>query len=163
MYQVLEEALEGTLVVFDENLLNYLGSMTMILQNGLNASTDISKTMDRVAEAMTNRLRDISSHTVSGQSGFMELYIRVSWWWLLLPVLCVIFGTILLISIMIATRKHKLPIWKASELALLFHGLDFTIDETAQMQKASEMEIIASALQVRLGRDPKGVLKLERK
>lgn len=66
---------------------------------------------------------------------------------------------------MIITRKRKLPIWKASELALLFHGFDFSIGDylTVDMHKASEMENIASAMQVRLGRDAQGVLKIKRK
>lgn len=164
-WKVLQEILEGSLLIH----IGSSGDESEVIakrdtfQIALNASTDISKTMDRVAEAMTNRLRDMSSHTVQGQSGFMELYIRTSWWWLFLPVSCVIFETILLISVMITTRKHKMPIWKASELALFFHGLDFSIDDT-QTQKASEMEDIASALQLRLARGSKGILKkLERK
>lgn len=137
-----------------------------MLLSGFNLSTNIPKTMDRVAAAMTNRLRDMSNLTVQGQSGSMELYIRVSWWWLLLPILTVIFGTILLVSVMIMTRKHKLPIWKTSELALLFHGLDLSPlgSDSVKMLKASEMENIASTLQVGFGRDSeRGVLKLERK
>lgn len=165
MWDVLREILERQLYLDSDsswNLLDLRAPQGMF-ETALNASTDISKTMDRVAEAMTNRLRDINNHTIQGQSGSMELYIRASWWWFLLPVFCVIFETIFLISVMIATRKHKLSIWKASELALLFHGLGFSIGDTVETQKASEMENIASALQVRLGRGSKGILKLERK
>ena len=49
---------------------------------------------------------------------------------------------------MIMTRKRKLPIWKTSELALFFHGFDFAIGDSVQMQKESEMENVASALQI---------------
>ena len=136
---------------------------TSLLQSGLNASTNIPKTMDRVAAAMTNHLRDLSSLNVHGQSGSIELYVRVSWPWLALPVLSVILGMILLISVMKVTRKHKLNIWKTSELALLFHGLDFSLHDTAEMDKVSEMEEIAMALQVRLGQGPRGGLQLQRK
>lgn len=162
---VLREILENSLFLNSDSSWNLLDLRATqdTFQAALNASIDIPKTMDRVAEAMTNRLRDVSNYTVQGQSGSMELYIRATWWWLLLPVSCVISGTILLISVTIATRKHKLPIWKASELALLFHGLDFSIGDTVATQKASEMENIASALQVRLARRSKGILKLERK
>lgn len=168
MYDVLRKVLEGSILLNSDRLSSDVGftSTTNIIQNGLNASTNIPKTMDRVAAAMSNRLRDISNLTVQGQSESMELYVRVSWLWLLLPALCVVFGTILLLSVMIVTRKHKLPIWKTSELALLFHGLDFlplSGDTIETMQKASEMEDVALALQVRLGRGSKGVLKLERK
>ena len=136
---------------------------TNMLLNGLTSSPDIPKTMDRVAAAMTSRLRDMSNHTVRGQSVSIDLYVRVSWLWLLLPVFSVTLGTVLLVSVMITTRKHKLPIWKTSELALLFHGLDFRVDDRVKMHKASHMEDIALALQVRLGRNGNGVLKLEKK
>ena len=173
LWVVLRQVLEGTLKFNSDRFSNHLNSgiwgISMnIIQNGFNASTNIPKTMDRVARAMTNRLRDMSNLTVQGQSGSMQLYIRVSWWWLLLPTLTVVFGTILLISVMTITRKHKLPIWKTSELALLFHGVDLSTvahgRDSVQMLRASEMEDVASALQVRFGRDSNnGVLKLERK
>lgn len=176
LYRVLRQVLQGTLTFnYDEyqSDLDY-GTTMNIIQNGFNASTNIPKTMDRVAAAMTNRLRDISNLTVQGQSGSMQLHIRVSWWWLVLPTLTVIFETILLISIMVITRRHKLPIWKTSELALLFHGIDLSTltggqgrrgdDHSAEMLRASEMEDVASALHVRFGRDSeKNVVKLERK
>lgn len=163
--QALKQLFEGELSVDFDSFTDGFSSNSAsnILQYGLNASIDISKTMDRIAEVMTNRLRDISNHTIQGQSGSMELYIRISWWWLLLPVLCVIFEMVVLISVMIITRKHKLLIWKTSELALLFHGFDFSIGNTVETQKASEMETIASALQIRLKRGSKETLKLERK
>lgn len=134
-----------------------------VLQSGLNASTNISETMDRIAAAMTNRLRDTSILNVGGRSGSMELFIRVSWLWLVLPVLSVSLGTILLISVIQVTRKHKLHIWKTSELALLFHGLDFLVDDMAEWNRVSEMEEVAMALQVGLGQGPRGGLQLQRK
>lgn len=176
LYIGLQRLLQGTLMSDYNEFFSQFGweMTTNIIQYGFNASTNIPKTMDRVAAAMTNQLRDISNVTVQGQSQSMQLHIRVSWWWLLLPILTVIFETILLISVMIITRRHKLPIWKTSELALLFHGIDLSAladrggggggGDSANMLKASEMEDLASALQVRFGRDSeKNILKLERK
>ena len=163
MFDALSSILEGSVTVNDSAGLPSTISATSMIQSGLNASTNIPKTMDRVAAAMTNSLRDLSSLNVHGQSGSIELYVRVSWPWLALPVLSVILGMILLISVMKVTRKHKLNIWKTSELALLFHGLDFSLHDTAEMDKVSEMEEIAMALQVRLGQGPRGGLQLQRK
>lgn len=165
MRDVLQQILEDDLFFYSDGALNDMRftSVANMLLNGLNASPDIPETMNRIAAAMTNRLRDISNHTVHGLSGSMVLHVRVSWPWLLLPICSVILGTILLISVMITTRKHKLPIWKTSELALLFHGLDFRVGNTTKMHQASEMEEVASALQVRLGRGCGGMLKLQRK
>lgn len=141
----------------------YETSAMNILQSRLNASTNISATMDRVAEAMTNTFRDRSNLTIQGQSGIMELYIRVSWLWLALPVFSSILGKVILISVMTMTRKHKLPVWKTSELALLFHDLDFSLPDTVKMHKASEMEEVAMGLQVRLRQGPTGELQLQRR
>lgn len=167
MTNILQQTLEGALFLNSDLSEDptALRKKQNIFQIALNASTDIPKVMDRVAEAMTNRLRDISNHTVQGQSGIMELYIQISWWWLLLPGSCIFLGTVYLVWVMIMTRKRQLPIWKASELTLLFHGFDFPIGDSVDVQKTSEMEKIASALRVRLGRDSKNnkVLKLERK
>ncbi|MCJ1267651.1 hypothetical protein MMC22_007537 [Lobaria immixta] len=163
MSDALSSILEGSVTVYDSAGLPSTIDATSMIQSGLNASTNISKTMDRVALAMTNSLRGLSSLNVDGQSGSMELYVRVSWPWLALPVLSVILGMLLLISIMKVTQEHKLNIWKTSELALLFHGLDFSLHDTAEVDKVSEMEEIAMALQVRLGQGPRGVLQLQRK
>ena len=133
------------------------------IQNELNASTNIPKTMDRVAAAMTNHFRDISNHTVIGQSGSMEVFIRVFWLWILFPILSICFGTILLIWIIIVTRRRKLSVWKASELALFFHGLDFPLNDSVDTRQVSAMEEVTSAVQVRLTQDVIGTLKLRRK
>lgn len=168
MTEVLQKAFEGILRSnYDLSMINnWFANPRDIYLSGLNTSTNIPKTMDRVTAAMSNRLRDISNITVEGQSGSMELYVRVSWWWLLLPTSTVVFATFFLISITITTRKHKVPIWKTSELTLLFHGLDLSSlgGDSIEMLKASEMEDIASVLRVRFDRDSErgGMPKLER-
>lgn len=134
-----------------------------LIPSGLNASMNIPKTMDRVAAAMTNHLRDTSNRTVIGQSGSMELYIRVSWQWLLFPITSIFLGTTLLASVIIATRRRKLPVWKTSELALLLHGLDSPLDNMIDTRQVSAMEEVTSAVQVRLIQDSTGALKLRRK
>ncbi len=160
----LREILEGDLTFNSFSSIEERSkSATSMLQSGLNASSNIPETMDRVAAAMTNRLRDVSSLNVQGQSGSMELYVRVSWLWLVLPILSVFLGTVLLISVITVTGKHQMPIWKTSELALLFHGLDFLLDDTVETRKVSEMEEIAMAMQVKLGHGSGGALKLQRK
>lgn len=80
MVDNLRAVLENDLYFRSDSLGNsvMLGQRPDLLQTALNASTDIPKTMDRIAEAMTNRLGDISDHTIQGQSGIIELYIRIS-------------------------------------------------------------------------------------
>lgn len=145
------------------NYSNLFPISSNFIQSGLNASVNIPKTMDRVAAAMTNHLRDISNYTVIGESGSMEIFIRVSWLWLLLPILSTCLGTVLLAWVIIVTRRRKLPVWKASELALLFHGLNFRLNERIDTRQVSAMEEVTSAVQVRLAQDVTGTLKLRRK
>ena len=57
---------------------------------------------------------------------------------------------------MIETRRHKLHIWKYSELALLFHRLELVSDNAAELLKASEMEEIAAAIKVELEQGRRG-------
>lgn len=115
LYLALRQVLEGTLAFnfdYSDSICGNLqyGTAMNIIKNAFNTSSNISKTMDRVATAMTTQLREISNFTVQGQSESLRLHIRVFWWWLLLPTLTVVFETLVLISVMIITRKHKLPI-----------------------------------------------------
>lgn len=134
-----------------------------MLQSGLSASINITATMERVAEAMTNHIRNLSTLVVPGQSGSMEVYIYVSWQWLILPALSVIFGVILLVAAIEETKRHQIHVWKTSGLALLFHSLDAPIDDAGSMYKISDMEDIAAGIQVKLGKGDKGGLLLEQK
>ena len=95
----LRDFLEGELYIKSDwfGYTTALRGKLNIFQSALNASIDIPKTMDRFVEAMTNRLRDMSDHTVQGQSRTMELYIRISCYWAVLPVSCIFFGTIFLV------------------------------------------------------------------
>lgn len=164
LFVALQGVLGGDLLLSTaRNYSNAFPLSSNFIQSGLNASTNIPKTMDRVAAAMTNHLRDISNYTIIGESGSMQVFIRVSWLWLLLPILSTCLGTILLIWVILVTRRRKLPVWKASELALLFHGLDFRLNKRIDTRQVSAMEEVTSAVQVRLAQDLTGTLKLRRK
>lgn len=163
LFSALQGGFEGDFYLSTtRNTSNIYPLESAFLHSGLNASMNIPKTLDRVAAAMTNHLRDISNHIIIGQSGSMEIYIRVTWLWLLLPIVSIGLGTSFLVSAMIATRRRKLPVWKASELALLFHGLDFPLNNTIDTRQVSAMEEVTSAVQVRLAQDTNGTLKLRR-
>ena len=134
---------------------------TNVLQAGLNASSNIPRTMDRIALAMTTHLRDISNLTVYGQASVMETYIRVEWPWFTLPALSVLLGLSTLVAAIAQTRRHRLNIWKNSELALLFHHLD--LDNALEICKVSEMEKIAVELNVKLEEGYRGGFSLRRR
>ena len=126
-------------------------SATSFIQEGLNASTDIPATMNNVALAMTNHLREMSDLITYGQSITTEVFVHVSWLWLILPISSVISGTLLLFFAIRNTRRNRLHVWKSSELALLFHAQDMPLENLNGVYKTSEMEAIAGQIQVKLG------------
>ena len=106
--------------------------------------------MTNLGAAMTNYIRDASNHTVSGQLGVTETYVRVMWLWIILPGVLVVAGALFLIMVIVETKKRGVDIWKDSELALLFHGLNEGNERFAGLFKTSEIDYVASRMNVRM-------------
>ena len=150
---------------FTGNLTNWSFEETEATSNiigGFNASSNISMTMDNIATALTNWLRDSSNVTVAGQAGHVEFYVHVSWPWITLPAFLVIAGTIFLILAMYETERLGASIWKTSELALLFHGLEESDHELNNLLRSSEMEHTASSTKVKVAKTSSGRWMLRR-
>lgn len=137
-------------------------SATNQLMFAFSNSEDIPATMDNIAAAITNRMRALSNVTVAGQAGSIEQYIETSWVWLALPALMIAAGIVVLILAMMETKKHGLHVWKTSEMALLFHGLDPPIPQAAGVNSASEMEAWSKDVKVKLVQDSKDHVTLRR-
>lgn len=101
-----------------------------------------------------------SSNMVRGTELDMETYVHVRWPWLTLPVLCVISALVLLICVILQTRREGALVWKSSVLAYLFHGLDQTVISETSTAEVTEMENAAAKVKMRLGRDFEGNWKL---
>ena len=71
-----------------------------------------SSAMANLAAAMTNYIREASNHTVSGQLGITETYVRVSRLWITLPGMLVIAGALFLIAGILETRRRGVDAWK---------------------------------------------------
>ena len=127
---------------------NSTSSSTLIA--GFDASHNFSVAMTNLAAAMTNYIRDASNHTISGQLGFTETYVRVLWLWIILPGVLVVAGALFLIMGIVETKRHGVDIWKDSELALLFHGLNEGNEKFAGLHEISEMDYVASRMKVRM-------------
>lgn len=117
---------------------------------GFDASHNVSLAMTNLATAMSNYIRDASNHTVSGQLGITETYVRVLWPWITLPGIIVVVGALFLITGIIETKRRDVDIWKDSELALLFHGLDGGNERFVGLNKISEMDYVASRMKIRM-------------
>lgn len=140
---------------FEGNLTGTAGSeavpkATSNFIGAFNASSNISMTMDNIATAMTNYFRDSSHVTVTGQVGQTESYFHVNWLWIILPAFLVLTGTIFLLLAMFETTRLGACVWKTSELALLFHGLEKSHQELKAPHRSSEMEDMASKIGVKM-------------
>ena len=51
-------------------------------------------------------------------------YISITWAWLGLPIASIVLTFIFLIVVIVRNNKRGIPIWKSSNLALLFHELE---------------------------------------
>lgn len=114
------------------------------------ASSNISMTMDNIATALTNYVRDSSNITVVGQAGQVQIYVQVIWPWIILPTFLVVAGTGFLMLAMLETKRRGACIWKTSELSLLFHGLKDLDQELHALHRSSEMEHAASEIRVKM-------------
>ena len=88
--------------------------------------------MRDMTEAMTNYLRktDARNSVVNGEMRTSETCVRAAWPWLTLPLVLVVGTCMFQIATMVKATRHskmvgdKDNVWKSSQLALLFHGLD---------------------------------------
>lgn len=119
-------------------------------------SSNISLAMNNIAMELTNYLRHSSNITVAGQAGQTEFYVHVIWPWIILPVFLVVTGTIFLMLVMFETKKLGARIWKTSELALLFHGLEESDQKLGTLLRSSEMEHMASKTRVKVAKTSGG-------
>ena len=163
----LDSILSGNCSFSLETLNNQSGvvltSATSLFQQALNASEFISGTMDRIAFAMTYHLREINHTTVFGENITTQVFVHVSWFWLLLPISSVLSGALVLFSAIRKTKRNGLHVWKSSQLALLFHGRDIPLKDSNEMYKTSEMEAIAGDIQVKIGRREEKRLMMRKK
>jgi hypothetical protein len=88
----------------------------------------LEKVMENLAAAFTNMTVATGDATpVYGRYGQSVIFVRVRWAWLTLPAGLSFSAGVLLLATMLRTWQKGSPMWKASLLPLLYHGLD---DET---------------------------------
>jgi hypothetical protein len=88
----------------------------------------LEKVMENLAAAFTNMtVATGGGDPVYGSYGQSVIFVRVRWAWLALPAGLSLSAAALLLATMLRTWQKGSPMWKASLLPLLYHGLD---DET---------------------------------
>lgn len=74
---------------------------------------------------MTEQVRTSTfSYMVPGLAIHEETYVRVRWGWMTFPLITLALSILHLVVTILVNRKVGAPLWKASSIALLFHGVD---------------------------------------
>ncbi|KAH8146028.1 uncharacterized protein LAJ45_09950 [Morchella importuna] len=99
---------------------------TSDILRGFAQDPDIARTMEWVSTALTNRLRNLdrTAQKAMGESYTVQSFIRVRWMWLLYPVTLWTASLVFLICVVVETRGRGMRAWGASQLALVWYGLD---------------------------------------
>jgi Protein of unknown function (DUF3176) len=96
----------------------------------LNTTVDIADIMDGLATSMTTYIRELDNGGIDdepfqqGATLITETYVHLRWAWIALPLALVLSSAVLLSVTIAKASRDKLPIWKTSALAALFHGLE---------------------------------------
>jgi hypothetical protein len=89
------------------------------------APNNLTQHLERLATAMTNRVRSSdSSETLLGEAFYTDKYVLVQWEWLIFPFLLLALAFVFLVSTMIKTSKDtSTGIWKTSAMPTLIYSL----------------------------------------
>ncbi|KAI8935464.1 hypothetical protein NX059_008034 [Plenodomus lindquistii] len=89
------------------------------------APNNVTRHMERMAEAMTNLVRSDSNSNelIAGSAYAPEIYISVQWAWLTFPIIMLLLSIVFLAATMNKTSKDQNGIWKTSAMPALIHGL----------------------------------------
>ena len=124
----------------------------VLYNGGHNSLTTTDTIVSNIAASMTNHMRLKASHgkPVLGQVWWSETCVEVQWPWLTLHAVlvsvCVFF---LVMTMLLSSTYARGQLWKASALALMYHGLDdSTAEKIGMIDAVDEMEERARRLQV---------------
>lgn len=82
------------------------------------------KIMSSVAASLTKLQLERTTGTFTGTAQSSDVFVKVKWEWLVLPGCLVLAGSLFFIATMAVNQKAKMPLWKSSVLAYLYHGLE---------------------------------------
>ncbi|KAI5837342.1 hypothetical protein DFP73DRAFT_589071 [Morchella snyderi] len=125
---------------------------TTDILRGFAQDPDIARTMGRVSTALTNRLRNLDRGTqkAMGESYTVQSFIRVRWVWLLYPVTLWTASLVFLVCVVVETRGRGMRAWGASQMALVWYGLDAETRGRVGGGGWEEMQEVAGRVWVKL-------------
>nr|OQO22301.1 hypothetical protein B0A51_10216 [Rachicladosporium sp. CCFEE 5018] len=125
--------------------------------------------LDSVGTAVSNSMRSermadsFESLVVTGTTWSNATYIHVRWLYLIYPAVVIVLAASFVLGTAIQTKRSKVPVWKSSTLATVYHGhvmCDRDVDGIGEIDRISGMERDARDRLVRLGRVDSGRLML---
>lgn len=129
-------------------------------------TTNLQNFTDNLAKTLTNQIRSVSpgdnqnATTFAGDVFVKEVYIRVTWPWLIIPLAETLTTAILLVYCIVLSKHHRLL--KESLIALLVHGLNgWRADEIdlPDPEDAEKLETMAEGMKARFMEDGDGRLR----
>ncbi|KAI1406900.1 hypothetical protein F5Y13DRAFT_144268 [Hypoxylon sp. FL1857] len=94
---------------------------------------DMQGIFDAIAQGMTTVVRTADSTAnstavdaivpVPGTETAMEVFVRVRWGWIILPVILQLAAMVFVCATVASSKSQGLPDWKSSPLAVLFFGM----------------------------------------
>jgi hypothetical protein len=133
---------------------------------GPESTRNLSQRMENVAVALTNWGLQTSNMTVSGYASSTDAFslIHVRWQWILFPAFLELATLALLILTIMKSRREKVPLWKSSVLALIYHAVDeLHGQESLATERLSGMEVTAKTVDVQLVKSEDGVNSLSKR
>jgi hypothetical protein len=147
-----------------------IGYTSTILQSLFNnGSVDIAQAAEHVATTMTNVIRQQgnASYFLVGEAHTMEAFLVVRWSWIAYPFMLEALVLLFLIATIIKTSRSGVQaVWKASPIALLFHGLEDrggALKNISQIKELSEINELSGKIRVELGSDGPGTTLIDAK
>ncbi|KAI8961686.1 hypothetical protein F5Y11DRAFT_325404 [Daldinia sp. FL1419] len=121
---------------------------------GLSEAEDLAQTAKRIAEGMTEIMRNSRNSTaVSGEGLRTQVYIEVQWGWVALPLALIALSLFLIVVMIIRTHGSDLPVWKSSSIALLSHQVNGWVPGGRVVRETSTLRGEAKDISVMLPSD----------
>ncbi|KAK3299163.1 uncharacterized protein B0H64DRAFT_316859 [Chaetomium fimeti] len=120
-------------------------------------SGNISRTMQDMANSMTDQLRASREVKGDGQSIRQVVFVEVEWGWIILPIAVQVISAAFLLLILVQSARTKdLPLWKSSTTALLTYDVRFSEDENGVgnlgtgVKSLKELDALGESVKARL-------------
>ena len=135
-------------------------------QAGNGTTTGTKEIFDRLADALTNHIRQNNANgtTVKGVALTKVTTVKIVPEWLILPTVLVILSCVFLISTIMRNQSIiQNKVWKSDQTALIYHGLpDCDLNQETPLDQLEDMRKEAQASKVKLEIDHKGSWRLRK-